>query len=107
MIYLNMILIAFVICFIIDYSGFIDEIDKKIGKIIGNKLFKIGKPFSCSLCMTWWISLIYGLLSGGNFFLVMFISAILGIMTNNITRLIYLMRDILGKIIEMIERKVL
>ena len=41
------------------YSGFPSEFEK----IISNKLkfgqFKLPKPFSCPLCMTWWCCLIY------------------------------------------------
>lgn len=62
MIYLNVFLIAVVISFGLDVAGFWNEVTSIItgwltkGKI--RKPFEL-KPFSCSLCMTFWSSLAY------------------------------------------------
>lgn len=60
MIVLSLFLISFIMVFIIDYSGFITELEN-ILTIITKSTFKIHipKPFSCSLCMTFWLGLIY------------------------------------------------
>lgn len=57
---LNLFLIAFICGFIIEYSGFISEMEDILTKLTKSK-FKvhIPKPFSCALCCTFWIGLIY------------------------------------------------
>lgn len=63
MIYLNVFLITLIIVFIIDLSGFIEEVEVMLSKWLKIKAV-IPKPFSCSLCLTWWINLFYVLFSG-------------------------------------------
>ena len=55
---------------VIDISGFVHSIKAAIGKYLGisPNSFRI-KPFDCSFCMTFWISMIY-LLVVGRFTLV-------------------------------------
>ena len=59
MIYLKLLLLSIVIVFVIDLSGFITHIEKLLAKWLKTKTVIIPKPFSCSLCTTWWIGLIY------------------------------------------------
>ena len=55
---------------VIDISGFVHSIKVAIGKFLGisPNSFRI-KPFDCSFCMTFWVSMIY-LLAVGRFTLV-------------------------------------
>ena len=55
---------------VIDISGFVHSIKVAIGKFLGisPNSFRI-KPFDCSFCMTFWVSMIY-LLVVGRFSLV-------------------------------------
>lgn len=62
MIYFNILMISLIFIFIIDISGFIQSIENKISKWINVKNCEIPKPFSCSLCMTFWTGLVYLLL---------------------------------------------
>ena len=55
---LKLFFITVTICFLIDISGIIDNIEWWLSKWLKGKA-KIPKPFSCSLCMTWWVGLIY------------------------------------------------
>ena len=60
-----------IICvLVIDISGFVHSIKVAIGKYLGisPNSFRI-KPFDCSFCMTFWVSMIY-LLVVGRFSLV-------------------------------------
>ena len=62
MIYLELLLICAIIIFICDLSGAIDDLVIPLVKSAFNiqKNANISlKPFSCSLCMTFWIGLIY------------------------------------------------
>jgi len=57
---LNILCITFLNVFIIDKSGFIDNIENILTKLCHSKFqLHIPKPFSCSLCMTFWCGLIY------------------------------------------------
>lgn len=55
---LDLFLITIIICFIVDISGLIESIEWWLSKWLKVPC-KIPKPFSCSLCMTFWIGLIY------------------------------------------------
>ena len=60
---LDIFLITTIICFIVDISGIIDTIKNIIWKWVFNgkreyREFRL-KPLDCSLCMTFWIGLIW------------------------------------------------
>lgn len=62
MIYINILLIGLIMVFALDISGFYQEITTIISGWLTNGRIKkpiMIKPFSCSLCMTFWLSLIY------------------------------------------------
>lgn len=59
----ELLIITLIMVFIIDLSGFIDEIETVLSKWLKGKV-RIPKPFSCSLCMSWWTNLIYLLCVG-------------------------------------------
>lgn len=65
---LSLLLIQVIVVFIVDISGAIDSLKSGLkwlltkGKM--NSSNYILKPFDCSLCMTWWCSLIYLLCVG-------------------------------------------
>ena len=64
----NLFLISVICVLIIDLSGFIDSLKYGLSKLLTkNKLASIDyrlKPIDCSLCMSFWISLIYILCIG-------------------------------------------
>lgn len=60
----NLLVITFIIVFIIDLSGIIDELEKMIAKWLKVTKVHIPKPFSCSLCSTWWLGLLYLIIIG-------------------------------------------
>lgn len=103
----DLLLLTIIICFIIDISGFInDGIKPLIAKIINrNSIIKINpesinipKPFSCSLCMTFWCGLIY-LLFTHNFTIpyIAFV-AFLSLISSNISSILLLLKDILSTV---------
>ncbi len=72
MIYLNLFLIAVIVTYCLDVSGFKDEITSKISSWLTKGVVKQPfdlKPFTCSLCMTFWTGLVYLLIVGGVSFL--------------------------------------
>lgn len=67
MIYVKLLIIAFIVVNIIDISGIINHIKHWIWKWLHpNTLYRDFpfKPFGCSYCMTHWIGLIYLLVTG-------------------------------------------
>lgn len=55
---IDLLIIACVMVFILDLSGVVDELERILQKKWKRKVI-IRKPWSCSLCMTWWLGLIY------------------------------------------------
>lgn len=98
---INILLIAVFCVIVIDLSGFIDNIEDLISKWMGVKC-KIPKPFSCSLCSSWWLSLIYVFIAYGfNFYLIVF-SIVIAYMTPVIKDLLILLKDIAIKMINLL-----
>ena len=54
----ELILVALVTIYVVDLSGFTDTWLKFLSAYKGRKITEL-KPFSCSLCMVWWVCLIY------------------------------------------------
>ena len=88
-----------IICvLVIDISGFVHSIKVVIGKYLGisPNSFRI-KPFDCSFCMTFWISVIY-LLVVGRFTLVnIAVVLLLCCLTTPLKNLVMSVRDKLTK----------
>ena len=83
---------------VIDISGFVHSIKAAIGKYLGisPNSFRI-KPFDCSFCMTFWVSMIY-LLVVGRFSLVnIAVVLLLCCLTTPLKNLIMSSRDKLTK----------
>lgn len=106
---LDLICMTIVIVFIIDLSGFINELKQALskwltkGKMISNS-YRI-KPFDCSLCMTFWSGMIY-LLAVHSFNLPMILLVcILAFLTPVISDILFLIKDMLTKLINTISNK--
>lgn len=61
----DLICIAFIVVAVF-YSGFPSEIESMIDRRVKFGTFRLPKPFSCQLCMTFWCTLIY-IICTGNF----------------------------------------
>lgn len=103
----NLMLIAVISVFIIDYSGFVGEIEQFISGFMtraqGRRVvFRIPKPFSCSLCTVFWVGVLYIIITGNlNLINTAIVCAIAGL-TSVIFDMMTLIRDILIKIIAVI-----
>lgn len=66
-------IISVLVVFVIDYSGAVEEGEKYLSVLLRSKLpVKIPKPFSCSLCTSFWTGLIYLIIIGQLSFLSLF-----------------------------------
>lgn len=68
MILIYLLCISISMSFLIDYSGIIESFESFVRKCSSGslKFFKVPKPFSCSLCMTFWIGLTLLILESAN-----------------------------------------
>ena len=59
----NYLMIMVTISFIVDYSGVVGSVKRMIHKFINGSVDYIPfslKPFDCSLCMSFWVLILYG-----------------------------------------------
>lgn len=93
-----------IITFILDLSGVVNEIETAFQRRYKRK-FLVRKPWSCSLCMTWWVGLIY-LLVVGKFTIPMIgLVALLSFMTPVLKDLMLSVRELLNLIVWMWDRR--
>ena len=64
--FVDLLLVAAVTIYIVDLSGFTDTWRSALARRmhIPESNLRPLKPFDCSLCMTWWVCLIYALIEG-------------------------------------------
>lgn len=106
----NLFLIAVITVCIIDLSGFIDTFKSVLNKIltrgkISNSDYTL-KPIDCSLCMTFWIGLIYLIYHNSISLLNIAVLLLIAISTPIIHDIIRLILDIFSKIINLIYKKI-
>lgn len=95
---IDLILVACVTIFIVDLSGFTDTWRSALARILRVQALKPLPPFDCSLCMTWWVCLIYALASGRFSLPVVAFIALLAFLSNPIGQLLLLVREVLVKL---------
>lgn len=98
---IDLILLTSVTVFVVDLSGFTDTWLSFLSHYKGKRIVEL-KPFSCSLCMTWWVGLAYLLITGH--FTLPFIAlvALLSFLTSPIAQLLTFVREGLNKIINLL-----
>lgn len=98
---LNLFLIAFICGFIIEYSGFVSNAEEILTKLTKSK-FKvhIPKPFSCALCCTFWIGLIYICVTDSFSFLNLALVCIAAASASILSNSLAFIRELLNKLIE-------
>lgn len=94
---LNIFYIAVILVFIIDLSGFVDNISKWIWKKLYPKVkytdWRIPKPFSCSLCATFWSGLAYLGITGTFSWLMFLYVCLLSFLTPVIANILIAIKD--------------
>lgn len=103
---MKLVLIAFICVFIVDISGAIDSLKSGLkwiftkGKMKGSD-YRL-KPFDCSLCTTFWVSILYLLITGT--FTIKYLALVCLICTfcEIIKSAILLVEDTVKKIIQLI-----
>ena len=99
--YIDLFEITVIVVIIVDISGFVDSVKTLIGKVLGINNVKL-KPLDCSFCVNWWLSLAYLLITNELSITAVMVTLLLSTITPVIGDLIYLIRDLIGKIINKI-----
>lgn len=96
MLYLNILLLVAIVCFIVDISGIVASLKSVLAKKIKKPAeFIVLKPFDCSLCMSFWAGLIY-ILVIHQFTIVNFAYiCLLSMISSKITDILHLFTDTL------------
>lgn len=106
----NLFLIAVITVCIIDLSGFVGTLKSALNKLLtrgklSNSDYQL-KPFDCSLCMTFWIGLIYLIIYHQLTLLNISILLLIAVSTPIINDVIRLIQDLITRIINIIYRKI-
>lgn len=97
-IYIDLILVAFVTIYIVDLSGFTDTWLNILSNYRGRRITGL-KPFSCSLCMVWWVCLIYAVIVGNLTIPVVALIALLSFLSVPCGQFLILIREAFLKVI--------
>ena len=95
---IDIILVALVTIYIVDLSGFTETLLKVISAYKGRKITAL-KPFSCSLCMVWWVCLIYAVIVGNLTIPFVALIALLSLLSVPCGQLLILIREAFLKVI--------
>ena len=95
---IDLILVALVTIYSVDLSGFTETLLKVISAYKGRKITEL-KPFSCSLCMVWWVCLIYAVIVGNLTIPVVALIALLSLLSVPCGQLLILIREVFLKVI--------
>jgi len=104
---LNLLILQLIIVFIVDLSGVMEHIKKRIWKWLkGDKPYKDFefKPFGCSLCMTFWTGLIYLLITHS--FTIPYIAyvCLLAFLASTTASLLQLLKDALDTLLYILDK---
>ena len=95
---IDLILVALVTIYIVDLSGFTETWLNILSNYSGRKITGL-KPFSCSLCMVWWVCLIYAAIAGILTLPVVALIALLSLLSVPFGQLLMLIRESFLKVI--------
>lgn len=102
MIYIDILLIAFIVVAVLDVSGFYDEVYLMVKRWLTGGRFASEvnyiKPWSCSLCMTHHIALIYVIIAGAFSLGVWAYIMMVALLTPVIKEAVFFIRDFILKV---------
>lgn len=107
--YINILLIAAVWVFLLDVSGAWSEMTSIVsGWITGGRIRKpiLIKPFSCSLCMTFWTGIAYIAIAGYFTLPMMAYVCLVAMLTPRLKDLLITIDLLLAKLFEIINTKI-
>lgn len=101
---IDITLVALVTIYIVDLSGIKDTLLDFRSKYTG-RTYREWKPFTCSLCMTWWVCLLYVICIGKFQITTIAYVALLSMLSAPISQFLVLIRETLTTIISNLLKK--
>ena len=99
---IDLILVALVTIYIVDLSGFTETWLNILSNYRGRKITGL-KPFSCSLCMVWWVCLIFLLVTGNLTLPMVAFSALLSFLSVPLGQMMHLIRETILMVINKLQ----
>lgn len=94
----ELILVALITIYVVDLSGFTDTWLKFLSAYKGRKITEL-KPFSCSLCMVWWVCLVYLVTTSQLTLSLVAFTALLSFLSIPMGQILVLLREVMLHII--------
>lgn len=94
----ELILVAMITIYVVDLSGFTDTWLKFLSAYKGRKITEL-KPFSCSLCMVWWVCLAYLVTTSQLTLSLVAFTALLSFISIPMGQILVLLREVMLHII--------
>ena len=94
----ELILVALITIYVVDLSGFTDTWLKFLSAYKGRKITEL-KPFSCSLCMVWWVCLTYLVTTSQLTLSLVAFTALLSFLSIPMGQILVLLREVMLHII--------
>lgn len=104
---INLFILTCIIVFVVDLSGFVDEMVKRLYY----KYIKVGdyhtlipklKPLTCSLCLSFWVGIIYLLITSQFNLLMIGYVCLLAFLSPVIGDILVMIKDLINKVINLI-----
>lgn len=92
-IYIDLILLALVTIYVVDVSGFTESWRGLLMEILRINRMRPLKPFDCGTCMTWWVCLIYPIITGDISLGTIAFSALLSLLANPLGQVMIFIRE--------------
>ena len=92
-IYIHLFLISLVTIYIVDISGFTQSWRDALARWLKVSSLRPLKPFDCGACTTWWVCIIFALLSGQFSIFTIAFSALLSLLSNPLGNALIFIRE--------------
>lgn len=92
-IYTQLLLLALVTIYVVDVSGFTESWRSLLMEILRISRMRPLKPFDCGTCMTWWVCLIYPIITGDISLGTIAFSALLSLLANPLGQVMIFIRE--------------
>ena len=106
---INLLLLQLIVVFIVDISGVMDSIKYAISKLLTKGVIKTLnyriKPFDCSLCMTFWVGLIYIIITHKITITYIAFICLLSALTTTVKDLWYTIIELITKLLNIIDSR--
>lgn len=100
--WIDILLLSTICVMVTDISGFFDYFEEWLGKKLKAKVQL--KILECSLCQTWWLGLLYLIITNQVHIYSIAYTLFIAVQTPIILDTIYLSRDLVGKAINIINK---